>query len=101
MIANTDMHKGNLSSVPTMPLQVVPVYDMLPMLYAPMAGGEILLVRYAPALPSPQDRALWLQASVAACRFWQTAAADQSISPEFQTLCRQNLAALMAVQDMA
>jgi HipA-like C-terminal domain/tRNA synthetases class I (M) len=41
LIANTDMHTGNLSFLPRGSLQLAPVYDMLPMLYAPLPGGEV------------------------------------------------------------
>jgi hypothetical protein len=100
LIGNTDMHKGNLSFRPGPLLQVAPVYDMLPMLYAPMAGGEVPASRFAPGLPAPQDRPAWLLASQAALVFWQSAANDQRISAPFREICRQNhdaLAALMAL----
>jgi hypothetical protein len=35
LIGNTDMHLGNLAFVPG--LNVAPVYDMLPAMYAPFA----------------------------------------------------------------
>ena len=42
LIGNSDMHKGNLSFVPGPCLQVAPVYDMLPMMYAPWPGESFL-----------------------------------------------------------
>ncbi|MFN0186887.1 MAG: type II toxin-antitoxin system HipA family toxin YjjJ [Aquabacterium sp.] len=41
LINNTDMHPGNLSFIPGRPLKLAPVYDMLPMRWAPMRGGEV------------------------------------------------------------
>lgn len=49
LIGNTDMHDGNLSFVPgpplpgrpTAPLALAPVYDMLPMAYAPVRRVEL------------------------------------------------------------
>ncbi|MET0961344.1 MAG: type II toxin-antitoxin system HipA family toxin YjjJ [Noviherbaspirillum sp.] len=38
LIANTDMHEGNLSFRPG--LSLAPVYDMLPMAYAPVRGSR-------------------------------------------------------------
>lgn len=101
LIGNTDMHKGNLSFVPGLPMQVAPVYDMLPMMYAPLAGGELPPVQYSPALPQPQERAAWLQAAAAAIIFWQTASADVRISAGFRQTCADNLAELARLRAMA
>jgi hypothetical protein len=92
LIGNSDMHRGNLSFVPTVPMQLAPVYDMLPMMFAPLQGGEIPAVTFAPELPMPSQRQAWTQASVAAQAFWEAAAKDQRISKRFRTLCAENLA---------
>ena len=44
LIGNTDMHFGNLAFwlADTLPFQVAPAYDMLPMLWAPGLQGEIV-----------------------------------------------------------
>ena len=42
LIANTDMHLGNLGFRPAGILRLAPTYDMVPMLYAPLAGGEFV-----------------------------------------------------------
>ena len=91
LIANADMHKGNMSFAPGPNMQVAPVYDMLPMAYAPLAGGEIPRTEYTPGLPTPKDRAAWLLASQAAQLFWDTARADQRISTRFREICGANL----------
>lgn len=101
LIANTDMHKGNLSFVPTLPMQVAPVYDMLPMAYAPMAGGEIPKTIYAPGLPAPKDRNAWLSASQAASKFWEMAGQDARISKSFRKVCESNLAELQRLMRLA
>ena len=100
LIGNVDMHKGNLSFVPGRSLQVAPAYDMLPMMYAPLAGGELPVAAYRPGLPTPKERAAWLLAYPAARRFWESAAGDQRISAPFRTICGRNgaeLERLMAV----
>ena len=63
LIANTDMHEGNLSFHPG--LSLAPVYDMLPMRYAPQRGGEVPPQTYAPALPLPTDALEWHRAAMA------------------------------------
>lgn len=91
LIANTDMHDGNLSFQPAGPqLRVSPVYDMLPMAYRPQVGVELAEIRFAPRLPLPGDREAWLAAAAAAVRFWETAAHDRRISADFRRICVRN-----------
>jgi hypothetical protein len=91
LIANSDMHTGNLSFHPTGPqglLQLAPVYDMLPMSCAPLPGGEVPPTRdFEPPLPLPPQRAVWLTACSAALAFWNLAADDARISAEFRGYC--------------
>ncbi|MEI8031482.1 MAG: type II toxin-antitoxin system HipA family toxin YjjJ [Comamonadaceae bacterium] len=101
LIANTDMHKGNLSFVPGLPMRVAPVYDMLPMMYAPLAGGELPTPPYTPALPTPQVRGLWLEACAAALAFWLSASVDERISAGFRKTCNDNHAELRRLQAVA
>jgi hypothetical protein len=91
LIGNTDMHDGNLSFVPGEPgLRLAPVYDMLPMLYAPQRGVELPERQFAARLPLPAERELWHQAAQAAIDFWRRASNDASISEEFRQICRRN-----------
>jgi hypothetical protein len=80
LIANTDMHLGNLSFRPSRGrLKPAPVYDMLPMCYAPLPGGELPVPEWTPPLPLPSHRDHWLVACRAAVRFWDLVAADTRI----------------------
>jgi AraC-like DNA-binding protein len=93
LIANTDMHTGNLSFQPLGPpatLTPAPVYDMLPMLYAPLAGGEAPVRSFEPPLPLPPQRAAWTAACTAAITFWWRAATDTRISEAFRRVCSAN-----------
>jgi hypothetical protein len=94
LIANSDMHEGNLAFVPGAegepPLELAPAYDMLPMLYAPARGVELPQREFAPSLPLPVEREDWLAAADAALAFWRTAAADERISAGFRAVCRAN-----------
>jgi hypothetical protein len=94
LIANSDMHEGNLAFVPggtgKPPLELAPAYDMLPMLYAPVRGVELPQREFAPALPLPAERVDWLAAADAAIEFWSLAAADERIGAGFRATCRVN-----------
>lgn len=92
LIANTDMHDGNLSFRPG--LQVAPAYDMLPMLYAPQRGVEVPERPFAPRLPLPAEREAWHASAAAAIQFWEQAASDARISGEFRELCKRNAQAV-------
>lgn len=90
LIANTDMHTGNLSFRPQEPpavLALAPSYDMLPMLYAPLPGGEVPARRFEPPLPLPPQRAAWTAACSAALAFWLRAATDSRISEPMRRVC--------------
>jgi len=88
LIANTDMHDGNLAFRPG--LRLAPVYDMLPMAYAPVRGVELPHRHFVPVLPVPSERQAWLSAARAAGLFWQAASQDRRISQDFRTTCAQN-----------
>ena len=101
LIGNSDMHRGNLSFVPASMMQVAPVYDMLPMMFAPLQGGEIPSVSFAPELPMPADKPAWDQASKAAQAFWLSASQDFRISAPFRTLCDDKLKVLDRLMALA
>jgi hypothetical protein len=91
LIANNDMHLGNLSFRPEAGwLHLCPVYDMLPMAYAPLPGGELPRPTFSPPLPLPRQHAIWLQACRAATRFWECVANDERISQPFRALAEGN-----------
>ena len=100
LIANTDMHDGNLSFQPNAQdgqagLRLSPAYDMLPMLYAPARGVELPARTFEPKLPLPAEREVWERAARAAIEFWQAAAADERISTGFRAICADTAAGLL------
>lgn len=102
LIANTDMHTGNLAFVPVAGrLQLAPAYDMLPMRFAPLPGGELPTRAVELALPVPDQRAAWLDACTAALGFWNEAAGDARIGEGFRAVCAEHAAALTRLQDKA
>lgn len=92
LIANTDRHHGNLSLLlHDHRWRLAPAYDMLPMLYAPVAG-EVVPRDFAAQPPRPTVHTLpvWPQARELAVRFWQRAAQDERISAAFRALAQAN-----------
>ena len=99
LIANTDMHDGNLSFQPASSrgqdgLVMAPAYDMLPMQDAPLRGMELPASAWSPSLPLPAERPAWEPAAVAAQAFWEAAADDARISPGYRALCASRADAL-------
>lgn len=102
LIGNRDMHAGNLSFRPLRSgLELAPAYDMLPMLYAPLPGGELAPARYEAPLLRPEQRGVWQEACVAALAFWERAAADVRISAPFRELCAANRRTLLETAELA
>lgn len=99
LIANSDMHFGNLSLLfdGRWPLRLAPSYDMLPMLYAPLRGE----VREPPFEPrSPLTRALdqGRAAQIVAVQFWQRVAEDARVSTGFRALAAANAGQVEALR---
>lgn len=92
LIGNTDMHDGNLAFRPG--LQLAPIYDMLPMRYAPARAAEVVTPAFVPPLPLPAEREAWREALPAAQAFWALAAEDGRISDDFRRVCADNVALL-------
>ncbi|MGH8400996.1 MAG: type II toxin-antitoxin system HipA family toxin YjjJ [Gammaproteobacteria bacterium] len=89
LIGNTDRHFGNLSFFAdglarTPRLQLAPVYDMVPMAWAPDSG-----IVPALELPAARPRAntldVWNEAMQLAQMFWRQVAEDERISRELCT----------------
>ena len=85
LIGNTDMHFGNLAFwlEDTLPFQLAPAYDMLPMLWAPGLQGEIVERTFCPAPPLPVAQEQWREAMGWAAEFWDRVAADSRLSADF------------------
>ncbi|MBB1075490.1 type II toxin-antitoxin system HipA family toxin YjjJ [Rhodoferax sp. 4810] len=93
LIANTDRHYGNISLLIQDDDWVLsPTYDMLPMLYAPVAG-ELVARDFAarPLQPTAATLPEWQQARALAATFWQAAASDVRVSEGFRQIAAQNL----------
>ena len=90
LIGNNDMHFGNVAMMrtPAPPLHLAPVYDMLPMLHAPTATGEIIERALLVPTPAPRHAAIWTRAAALAHEFWECVASDARVSAGFRRIAR-------------
>lgn len=97
LIANSDMHAGNLSFfVEGDRLTLTPAYDMLPMALAPDRLGQMrssVTLQVDAALP----RAVWQPASAMAKAYWQQLMDDASVSDGFRVIAQRALQQLLAL----
>jgi hypothetical protein len=98
LIANTDRHFGNLACFDHYDgrFTLAPVYDMLPMLYAP-EHGELPARAFVPLAPNADNLRQYARARALAERYWAACAADARISAEFRGIAAVNLGALEAL----
>ena len=59
---------------------------MLPMLWAPTPAQATPMPDFAPALPLPAEREVWITAAGWAVEFWSRVAADARVSPAFAAI---------------
>jgi serine/threonine protein kinase HipA of HipAB toxin-antitoxin module len=85
LIANTDMHPGNVGFWfgDGVPFQLAPAYDMLPMFLAPTTQGELVPRDFAPRPPSPELLPEWTRACHWALGYWQRIRDDGRFSRDF------------------
>ncbi|KGT88463.1 transcriptional regulator [Erwinia typographi] len=90
LIANGDMHGGNLSFFLTSPtLTLTPTYDMLPMSFAPNSAGYMRDRPPVIELDSTIGREVWQRALSMAQRYWQAIAEGEAWSDDFRRLARE------------
>ena len=108
LIANTDMHLGNISLTMApdhenslVSWSLAPLYDMLPMAYAPLSSGEAppLKVTKIP-LPVPEESEIWKSACRAAIEFWHRVENDLRITAEFKNLAQVYREKLTSVAEL-
>jgi hypothetical protein len=103
LIGNTDMHFGNLSLFFSLgaPLSLAPVYDMLPMLYAPLAGEELPERAFEQPLPSADTLHIWDEMADLAAQYWNDVASHELVSKEFSETARANAARVAEAKALA
>jgi HipA-like protein len=98
LIANTDRHFGNIAMFDRYDgrFSLAPVYDMLPMLFAPQ-NDQIIARGFEPSDPSAETMSVYRRARALAEQFWGRLSADVRVSEEFRAIaatCANTLAAL-------
>jgi serine/threonine protein kinase HipA of HipAB toxin-antitoxin module len=98
LIANTDKHFGNLAFYDSYDggFRLAPVYDMLPMLFAPV-DDQLVARIYAPSDPTSDTLNVWGRARSLAEEYWRSLASDARISAEFRGICAACLQTLEAL----
>ncbi len=91
-IGNSDRHPGNISMTTTdSGFELLPAYDMLPMIYAPERGEIINRNLNTPIKPMKQYLNLWKESAETACLFWHNVGEDEIISDDFRQIAENNL----------
>jgi hypothetical protein len=101
LIANTDRHFGNLAFFDRYDgrFSLAPIYDMLPMLFAP-EHSQVVPRTFTPAAPTAETLAVYNRARNLAEAYWSQVANDQRIGAEFRAMsaaCGESLAALPSI----
>lgn len=101
LIANTDMHTGNLSFYYAVDgeLTLAPVYDMLPMAFAPLHSGAMASshsLTITAAAPGKQ----WRQAYTMAEQFWAELVNHADTSAEFRGIAKSMQLELQAKKQL-
>ena len=87
LIANTDRHFHNLSFFVNDTYGLAPVYDQLPMLFAPVSG-QIIEREFKTPIPDELAIDVWGEATEIAQVFWGRVSDDQRISHDFREIAR-------------
>ncbi len=102
LIGNTDRHFGNLALFDRYDgrFELAPVYDMLPMLFAPTSDQIVDRVFEAPD-PAAETLSAWPRARSLAEAYWERVCGENRVSQEFRTLGERALASLHATPHRA
>ncbi|TLY63916.1 MAG: hypothetical protein E6K48_00860 [Gammaproteobacteria bacterium] len=98
LIANTDRHFGNLAFYDsyTGRFELAPVYDMLPMLFAP-EHDQIIAHMFQPPGPTSDTLLMWPRARALAEGYWRALTGDPRIGADFREIAGACLLALEAL----
>ena len=95
-IGNTDRHHFKILFFPGRArLRLAPAFDQAPMLYAPMADGQVPVRTLAVPTASSDTLDVWDEARAAARKFWGRARDDLRLSDDMRRVCSDNARALL------
>ncbi len=101
LIGNTDRHFGNFcffaEEARELALTPTPVYDMLPMVFAP-TDANLVERQFAPRPPTALNLQLWHEVANHALGYWSRLCAEDGLSVGFRRIaagCRDTVARLM------
>jgi serine/threonine protein kinase HipA of HipAB toxin-antitoxin module len=86
------MHFGNISFYLTFegPFILAPIYDMLPMMYAPTVANAIPSREFEPPLPNADSLDIWRDMTNIAKGFWESVGRHELISRGFKVIANRN-----------
>jgi DNA-binding transcriptional ArsR family regulator len=89
LIANTDRHFGNITLFDDYegPFELAPIYDMLPMLFAPQAD-QLVERPFEPVGATAVTLSVWPRARDLAESYWLRLCDESRLSGEFQKRCQ-------------
>ena len=95
LIANTDRHLGNITLFDDYegPFELAPIYDMLPMLFAPQ-DGQLVERPFQPAGATAATLSVWPRARDLAESYWRRLCEEPRLSEEFRRRCEGCLGAV-------
>ena len=98
LIANSDRHFGNVTLFDRYegPFQLAPVYDMLPMLFAPQ-DAQIVPRTFEPPSPTAATLDVWQRARALAERYWARLCDEPRLSAGFRGIAAECLDAVRAI----
>ncbi|MFY2563478.1 type II toxin-antitoxin system HipA family toxin YjjJ [Corallococcus terminator] len=97
LTGNTDRHFGNLSFFAEGPkrFRLAPVYDMLPMVFAPV-GTNLIERTFTPRPPTANTVDVWSDAARLALAYWEKLSREPALSAPFRERCGHCEATLQA-----
>ena len=101
LIANSDMHQGNLSflRITQRPVMLAPLYDMLPMAFAPASSGNLRRDAVEDPFEQRGERRRLAASGLLALEFWRRTAQHDDISEAFRAIAEQMLVQLQKLHE--
>ncbi|WP_343073373.1 HipA domain-containing protein [Pyxidicoccus fallax] len=98
LIGNTDRHFGNVSFFVEGPkrFRLAPVYDMLPMVFAPV-GTSVIDRPFEPLPPTADTLDVWADAARHAVAYWARLAREPTLGDSLREHCARNGEAVAAL----